>query len=62
MHDVRGLRVERGRHGGHRTQVHLGLGHVQGDVHASGTDENLAVRNLQKNQFFVQFWIKSNFW
>ena len=53
MHDVRGLRVERGRHGGHRTQVHLGLGHVQGDVHAGGTDENLAVRNLQKNQFFV---------
>ena len=52
MHDVRGLRVERGRHGGHRTQVHLGLGHVQGDVHASGTDENLAVRNLQKKSVF----------
>ncbi len=47
MHDVGSFGVERGRHRRHRPEVHLRLGHVQGNVHAGGADENLAVRNLK---------------
>ena len=51
MHNIGGFSVEGCSHGGHRTEVHLRLGHVQGYVHPSSADEDLAVRNLLRKMW-----------